>query len=135
MLVVRGSNQVKGIFFASEKDFSGISEAAVSLMVSHIIRPGICVLPSQTTMRACARVVVIETDCLNWQLQRPVGRPNGHRPLPLIDYTCFTRVFSRQGEVKTNVYTIHNTNMLNASVLDQRSTESTHATACILAYT
>ena len=92
-LVVRGLNQVKGIFFASEKDFSGISEAAVSLMVSHIIWPGICVLPSQTTMRACARVVVIETDCLNWQLQRPVGRPNGHRPLPLIDYTCFTRVF------------------------------------------
>ena len=44
-----------------KKIFSGISEATVSLMVSHIIWPGICVLPSQTTMRACTRVVVIET--------------------------------------------------------------------------
>ena len=46
-----------------KKDFSIIIETAVRLMVSHIMAWDPCASSPIITMKACARVVVIEPDC------------------------------------------------------------------------
>ena len=63
--MVRGLNLERGIFFTSKKDFAIIIETAVRLMVSHIMAMAWdpCASSSNITMKACARVVVIEADC------------------------------------------------------------------------
>ena len=62
-LVVRGSIPDRGIFSTSKRDFSIIIETAVRLMVSHIMAWDPCASSPIITMKACARVVVIEPDC------------------------------------------------------------------------
>ena len=61
-LVVRGLIPDRGIFSTSRKDFSIIIETTVSLMVSHMAWDP-CASSPNITMKACARVVVIEADC------------------------------------------------------------------------
>ena len=46
-----------------KQDFSIIIETTVSLTVSHIMAWDPCASSPNITMKACARVVVIEADC------------------------------------------------------------------------
>ena len=122
--MVRSSNPEMGIFSSSESGFSIVVETTVRFMVSHIVAWGLCFLPKHNYEGLC-----LSSGYWGWLPCLPStgsfgGQLGGLTAIgsfllcliDYIDYTCFytSKFFKTR---KKEVYTFHNTNMLNASEL------------------